>query len=160
MTQTYTVGIKLLHLNAKVPKKANNTDSCYDVVAVEREKLLFPIIKESGAYLGDKCYGYRYYLGFALDLPANTELQLRSRSSIFKTGLILSNGIGTGDEGYTGEYSIVMYHVVSELPPYVVGDKVAQIQVVSRVNTDFNIVEELLFKDRGDNGWGSSGLTM
>jgi len=158
MTQTHQVGIKLLHPNAKVPTKANPSDSCYDVVAVGREELLFPIIKEKGVYLGNKLYGYKYHLGFALDLPPNTELQIRSRSSISKTGLVLSNGIGTGDEGYTGEYSIVFYHVVPELPPYEVGDRVAQIQVASRADINFNLVEDLPNKDRGDKGWGSSGL--
>lgn len=159
MTQIHQVGIKLLHPNAKVPVKANSTDSCYDVVAVRREELVYPVInKEDGAYYGNKIYGYKYHLGFALDLPPNTELQVRARSSIFKTGLILSNGIGTGDEGYTGEYSVVFYHVVPELEPYEVGDRVAQIQCVSRANISFNLLDELPNKDRNQNGFGSSGL--
>lgn len=157
MTKTLNIGIKLLHPDAKTPTKANPTDSCYDVVAVEREELVYPVInRESGAYYGNKIYGYKYHLGFALNLPPDTELQVRSRSSIFKTGLILSNGIGTGDEGYTGEYSVVFYHVVPELPPYKVGDRVAQIQCVSRSNMSFNLVEELPEKDRGEQGFGSS----
>lgn len=185
MTQTHQVGIKLLHPNAKVPTKANPSDSCYDVVAVEREELYIDDLREyselerveenrnwesfltrfitlqpdrfSRLY-NYRLYGYKYHLGFALDLPPNTELQIRSRSSIFKTGLVLSNGIGTGDEGYTGEYSIVFYHVVSELPPYEVGDRIAQIQVASRADINFNLVEELPNKDRNEKGWGSSGL--
>lgn len=153
MTQIHQVGIKLLHPDAKIPTKANPTDSCYDVVAVSREPLTGDI------YWGGIIYGYKYHLGFALDLPPNTELQIRSRSSIFKTGLILSNGIGTGDEGYTGEYSIVFYHVVPGLSPYEVGDRIAQIQVVNRADINFNLVEELPNKDRGKNGWGSSGVS-
>lgn len=148
MTQIYQVGIKLLHPDAKIPTKANFTDSCYDVVAVRRDSL----------YIEDVVYGYKYHLGFALDLPPDTELQIRSRSSIFKTGLILSNGIGTGDEGYTGEYSVIFYHVVPELPPYEVGDRVAQIQCVSRADIDFNLIDELPGKDRGAKGFGSSGV--
>lgn len=148
MTQIHQVGIKLLHPNTKIPTKANETDSCYDVVAVGREAL----------YIEDAVYGYKYHLGFALDLPPNTELQIRPRSSIYKTGLVLSNSIGTGDEGYTGEYSIVFYHVVPELFPYEVGDRVAQIQVVNRAGIKFNVIEELPSKDRGLKGWGSSGL--
>ena len=70
----------------------------------------------------------------------------------------MSNGIGTGDEGYTGEYSIVFYHVVPELPPYEVGDRIAQIQCVSRADINFNLIEKLSNKDRGERGWGSSGL--
>lgn len=178
MTQIHQVRIKLLHPNAKVPTKANPTDSCYDVVAVRREPLyledveiidyenrwfkflntFFKDAKRVKRLYDYRLYGYKYHLGFALDLPPNTELQVRARSSIFKTGLILSNGIGTGDEGYTGEYSIVFYHVVPELPPYEVGDRVAQIQCVNRADIDFNLVDELPDKDRGEKGWGSSGL--
>jgi len=150
--QIHNIGIKLLHPNAQVPKKANPTDSCYDVVAVRREELW-----TDDVYYGGRIYGYEYHLGFALDLPSNTELQVRARSSIFKTGLILSNGIGTGDEGYTGEYSVVFYHVVPELPPYEVGDRVAQIMCSNRADIDFNLVEELPDKDRGSKGWGSTG---
>lgn len=183
MTQTHQVGIKLLHSDAKIPTKANHSDSCYDVVAVRREALYINNFEEDienyeqdntwhsflRNFFNDssyrfkrlydyRLYGYKYHLGFALDLPSNTELQVRARSSIYKTGLILSNGIGTGDEGYTGEYSIIFYHVVPELPPYEVGDRVAQIQVVNRADINFNLVEELPNKDRGVLGWGSSGL--
>jgi dUTP pyrophosphatase len=150
MTQIHNIGIKLLHPDAKIPVKANPTDSCYDVVAVRREE----IYDFDTDYT---TYAFRYYLGFALDLSPNTELQVRARSSVFKTGLILSNGIGTGDEGYTGEYSVVFYHIVPELPPYEVGDRVAQIMCSNRADINFNLVEELPDKDRGLNGWGSSG---
>jgi dUTP pyrophosphatase len=146
MINTFDIGIKLLHPDAKLPTKANSTDSCYDVVAVRIDPL----------YIEDALYGYKYHLGFALDLPPNTELQVRARSSIFKTGLVLCNGIGTGDEGYTGEYSVIFYHVVPELPPYEVGDRVAQIQCISRADINFSLVDKLPDKDRGEKGFGSS----
>jgi dUTPase len=159
MTQIHNIGIKLLHPNAQVPKKANPTDSCYDVVSVRREELTY---EDKSLYYHEResrIYGYKYYLGFALDLPPNTELQVRARSSIYKTGLTLCNGIGTGDEGYTGEYCLVFYHVVPELPPYVVGDRVAQIMCINRADINFNLVDELPDKDRGNNGFGSSGVS-
>jgi hypothetical protein len=185
MTQVHQVGIKLLHPDAKLPVKANPSDSCYDVVAVRREELYLDDVGEFSelerieehrnweSFLTKfitlepdkfsrlynyRLYGYKYHLGFALDLPPNTELQVRARSSIFKTGLVLCNGIGTGDEGYTGEYSVVFYHVVPELPPYEVGDRVAQIQCVSRANMNFNVIGDLPDKDRGQKGFGSSGV--
>lgn len=149
------IGIQLLHPDAKLPTKANPTDSFYDVVAVGRD-----ILKVDTYFpeYGVKVYGYKYCLGFALDLPKGTELQVRSRSSIFKTGLVLCNGIGTGDEGYTGEYSVIFYHVVPELPPYEVGDRVAQIRCVPRDDNSFHLIDKMPDKDRGANGFGSSGL--
>ena len=159
MINTFDIGIQLLHPDAKLPTKATLTDSCYDVVAVKREPLYADLrSKDYIDYYSIKPYGYKYHLGFALDLPPDTELQVRARSSIFKTGLVLCNGIGTGDEGYTGEYSVIFYHVILELPPYEVGDRVAQIQCVSRKDTNFNLVDSLPDKDRGEQGFGSSGL--
>ena len=138
-----SIKIKLLHPNAQVPKKAISTDACYDVIAVSKEDL------------GDG--RIHYGLGFALEIPENTQLDLRSRSSIHKTGLILSNCIGTGDEEYRGEYQAVFYHVIPTLPPYEVGDKILQIQLRTREDVEFKITEELSQTKRGTNGFGSSG---
>lgn len=137
--------IKFLKLdeNAQLPKKNKDTDACYDVVATSK-----------------KDYGdgrIEYGLGFALELPKGTQLDLRARSSIHKTGMILSNCIGTGDEDYRGEYKAVFYHVVKSLPPYEVGDRILQIQLVNRENVNFELVESLSETERGTGGFGSSG---
>ena len=65
------VKIKLLHPNARIPQKVINTDACYDVIAISKKDL------------GDG--RIHYGLGFALELPENTQLDLRPRSSIYKT---------------------------------------------------------------------------
>jgi len=137
------IKIKLLHSNAQVPKKVIDTDACYDVIAVSKEDL------------GDG--RIHYGLGFALEIPENTQLDLRSRSSIHKTGLILSNCIGTGDEEYRGEYQAFFYHVIPTLPPYEVGDRILQIQLKTREDVIFKITKELSETKRGKEGFGSSG---
>jgi dUTP pyrophosphatase len=137
------VKIKLLHPNAQIPKKAIDTDACYDVIATSKKDL------------GDG--RIHYGLGFALEIPENTQLDLRSRSSIHKTGLILSNCIGTGDEEYRGEYQAVFYHVIPTLPPYEVGDRILQIQLKTREDVIFEITNELSDTTRGAKGFGSTG---
>ena len=137
------VKIKLLHPNAQIPKKAIDTDACYDVVAVSKNDL------------GDG--RIHYGLGFALEIPENTQLDLRSRSSIHKTGLILSNCIGTGDEEYRGEYQAVFYHVIPTLPPYEIGDKILQIQLRTREDVEFETTEELSNTKRNTGGFRSTG---
>ena len=138
-----SIKIKLLHPNAQVPKKAISTDACYDVIAVSKEDL------------GDG--RIHYGLGFALEIPENTQLDLRSRSSIHKTGLILSNCIGTGDEEYRGEYQAFFYHVIPTLPPYEVGDRILQIQLRTREDVIFKITEELSETKRSNGGFGHTG---
>lgn len=137
-----SIKIKLLHQNAQIPKKIINTDACYDVVATSREDL------------GDG--RIKYGLGFSMELPKFTQLDLRPRSSIHKTGLILSNCIGTGDEDYRGEYMVIFYHVIPSLPPYNVGDRILQIQLRNREDIDFIQVQELSDTDRGTGGFGST----
>jgi dUTP pyrophosphatase len=137
------VKIKLLHPDAKTPIRFNETDACYDVYATSK------------TYIGD--FRYEYGLGFSLELPENTQLDLRPRSSIYKTGLVLSNSIGTGDEDYRGEYRAIFYHVIPNLPPYEVGDRILQIQVRSREDVEFELVNEINNTLRGEKRFGSSG---
>jgi len=137
------VKIKYLNANTCLPKKAIDDDACYDVVAVSKKE-----------------YGdgrIEYGLGFSLELPLNTQLDLRPRSSIHKTGLILSNCIGTGDEGYRGEYKAVFYHIIPTLKPYDVGDRILQIQLRTREDMNLIVSEDLSNSQRGDGGFGHSG---
>src|ERR1035437_1132002 len=138
-----SIKIKLLHPNAQIPKKVIDTDACYDVIAVSKEDL------------GDG--RIHYGLGFALEIPENTQLDLRPRSLIHKTGLILSNCIGTGDEEYRGEYQAFFYHVIPTLPLYNVGDRILQIQLKTREDVEFEITDKLSETERGPQGFGSSG---
>jgi dUTP pyrophosphatase len=71
--------------------------------------------------------------------------------------MILSNGTGTVDEGYTNEISAVFYHVMPNMPRYKVGDKIAQMKIGTTYPIEFNEVEELDKTERGMNGYGSSG---
>src|SRR5690625_1540326 len=137
------VKIKKLHPDFKMPFKKHATDACYDVYATSKEDL------------GDG--RIKYGLGFSAELPEGTRLDLRSRSSIHKTGLILSNCIGTGDEGYTGEYMAVFYHVIPTLPPYEVGDRILKIHVENVNQIEFEEVNELSQTERGNGGYGSTG---
>lgn len=137
------IRIQRLTEDAILPKKAFENDACFDVVATS--------VKDLGD--GRIMYG----TGLAMELPEGTQLDIRARSSIHKTGLILSNGVGTGDEGYRGEYGVIFYNIIKELPNYEVGDRIAQIQSVNRVNTEFEEVKSLDDSERGEGGWGSTG---
>jgi dUTP pyrophosphatase len=137
------IKIKLLNPDAKLPIRFNETDACYDVYATSK------------SYIGDN--RYEYGLGFSLELPENTQLDLRPRSSIYKTGLVLSNSIGTGDEDYRGEYRAIFYHVITSLPPYEIGDRILQIQLRSREDVQFILSDELNDTVRGAGGFGHTG---
>lgn len=139
--------IKLIkHLNAKTPKKAHKSDACYDVYATSFKDL------------GDG--RLEYGLGISMQPEVDNEViqfDLRARSSIHKTGLILSNSIGTGDMSYTGEYKAIFYNIIPSLPNYKIGDRILQLQVNKPIDIEFVEVDSLKDTDRGDNGYGSTG---
>lgn len=144
------VKLKKLHKDAVTPNKTHVSDFCHDVTAVSKEKIAPNT--------------YKYGLGIALQIEEEEELDgavlsidLRPRSSVWRTGLVLSNCTGTIDIGYTGEISAVFYHVIPELPEYNVGDRIGQIKLGFTLPMEFIEVDELEDTTRGDGGYGSTG---
>lgn len=154
--------------NAVIPNKAYPTDFCYDCVAVSEEEIapnvwkyglgialqverLWEVIGEYGKTNQEHVwFDFKKFVG-------NISIDARPRSSIWKTGMILSNCEGTIDESYTGEVSAVFYHVKPDMPRYKVGDRVCQIKLGFTLPMDFVEVDSLDKTDRGANGYGSSG---
>ena len=147
------VKVKKLNENAVIPFKTYEKDFCYDVVAVSEEEvapnlwkygigLAFQIDKES-------LFGHRYL---------NLSIDFRPRSSVWKTGMVLSNCVGTIDELYTGEVSAVFYHVFPNMERYKVGQRIGQIKIGLTIPIEVVVVDELSETERNDGGYGSTGV--
>ncbi len=100
--------------------------------------------------------------GIRFDIGEGFEIQVRSKSGLaLKQGLMVLNSPGTVDEGYTGEVQVIIFNTNKEPFQITKGMKVAQAvlskcfsgRVVNLVKVD-NIND----KDRGDNGFGSTGI--
>lgn len=154
------VKIRLLNPNSVLPSKAHDDDFCYDCVATSCEEIAPNI--------------YKYGLGIAFEIDRGSEngysadwlpelsnvdlaIDVRPRSSIYKTGMVLSNSLGTIDFPYRGEVSAVFYHLYPNLPKYEVGDRVAQIKLGAAIPMDFEVVSDLSTTERGASGYGSTG---
>lgn len=147
------VRIKLLSPRAKVPAKKYDDDFCYDCYATSVEEIAPRVFK--------------YGLGIALQIKdtrtgflkrsISHAITIRPRSSIWKTGMALSNSVGTIDFGYTGEISAVFYHVLPDMPRYQVGDRVCQLHLDRCSQITFDTESEFLNTKRADNGYGSTG---
>ena len=142
------VKIKRLDPKAVIPFKTYDRDFCYDCIAVSEEEVAPNV--------------WKYGLGFALEIEDGEidiipSAEIRPRSSIWKTGMVLSNSVGTVDEPYRGEISAVLYHVMPNMPRYKVGDKVCQLHISTTERINFELVEELTPTNRGCNGYGSTG---
>ena len=148
------VKIKKLSENAVIPFKKHDDDFCYDVVATSCEEIAPNV--------------YKYGTGLALQIEEGNRrmskrrgailgIDARPRSSVWKTGMVLSNCYGTIDAGYTGEISAVFYHVMPNMPKYEVGDRIMQICIGHTYDIEFEEADELSTTDRGDGGYGSTG---
>lgn len=175
------VKIKKLHPNAVIPFKKYPSDFCYDVVAVSEEEVApnvwkyglgialqidrneSEIIKVKDDFREVEFDSSMFHVKgtSTIDLkdsPINLSVDLRPRSSIYKTGMCFSCCTGTVDENYTNEISAVFYHVMPNMPRYKVGDKIGQIKIGVTFPIDFVEVEELDERDRGLNGYGSTDV--
>ena len=152
-----------LHPDAVVPFKKYPEDFCYDVVATSEEQIA-PNVWKYGIGLAFEIGGLRYVKGNIdyedryIEIPDMLfSLDLRPRSSIYKTGMVLSNAVGTVDDLYRGEVSAIFYHVFTEMPRYRVGDRIGQIKLGFTLPIEFEEVDELGQTLRGDGGYGSTG---
>jgi len=100
--------------------------------------------------------------GLHIDIPEQYELQVRTKSGLaLKDGIMVLNSPGTVDNGYTGEIQVIIFNA-NNLPTTIKkGQKIAQ-AVFSPVACgkwiNFNKVENINDKDRGDKGFGSTGV--
>lgn len=161
------VRFKKLHPDAVVPFKKYPEDFCYDVVATSEEEIA-PNVWKYGIGLAFEIQGKpedlvvenefgKELLRIAQDRDWNVSLDLRPRSSIYKTGMVLSNAVGTVDDLYRGEVSAIFYHVFTDMPRYRVGDRIGQIKLGITLPLEFEEVDELGETARGDGGYGSTG---
>ena len=148
------VKIKKLSENAVIPFKKHDDDFGYDLVATSCEEIAPNV--------------YKYGTGLAFEIVDNDSwrlnqeifnyaLTIRPRSSICKTGMVLSNSLGTVDFSYRGEVSAVFYHVMPDMPKYKVGDRIAQLHLDIAYKIEFEEVGELSSTERGAGGYGSTG---
>jgi len=94
--------------------------------------------------------------GLAAEIPAGHVGLLFPRSSIHKTGMILSNCVGVIDSGYRGEIRSIFY-VPAGAKPYAVGDRCAQLIVMPYPQVQVIEADELSDTVRGAGGFGSTG---
>lgn len=169
------VKIKKLNENAVIPFKAYDKDFCYDVVAVSEEEIApnvwkyglgFALQIERGNEIIIKGSERESMNQILVDFdtwiniqksPIKLSIDFRPRSSVWKTGMVLSNCEGTIDELYTGEISAVFYHVMPNMPRYNVGDRIGQIKIGATFPIEFIEVNELSETERGTGGYGSTG---
>ena len=96
--------------------------------------------------------------GFAVEVPAGFELQVRSRSGLAaKHGVFVTNGIGTIDADYRGELMVILSHLGRNALEIARGDRIAQLVLAPVVRPTVTEVTSLSETVRGSGGLGSTG---
>lgn len=97
--------------------------------------------------------------GLSIALPEGFEAQIRPRSGLaWKNGITLPNSPGTIDADYRGEISVILLNLGEE--DFVVsrGMRIAQMVFARYEICQFKVVESLDETERGDGGFGHSGV--
>lgn len=97
--------------------------------------------------------------GIYISLPEGYECQVRPRSGLaVKHGITVLNTPGTVDADYRGELKILMVNISSVPFSIEPGERIAQMVVAAHEHVEWIEVESLDETERGEGGFGSTGL--
>ena len=65
---------------------------------------------------------------------------------------------GLIDEGFTGEIKVVLHNSGPDAYMVNAGDKITQLVVIPVIRPEVEVVDSISGGERGDNGYGSTGL--
>lgn len=96
--------------------------------------------------------------GFAVEIPAGYEIQIRPRSGLaLKHGVTMVNAPGTIDSDYRGEIGIILINHGNEDFFITHGARIAQMVLAPVTRCAWVENGELSVTDRGQSGFGSTG---
>lgn len=138
------VKIKKLVSHAEVPEFKTAGAAGVDLVALDYR------------YDPDNKF-HEYGTGLAISLPEGYEAEIRPRSSISKSSLVLVNSPGTIDSDYRGELLVRFKEIDDREIIFDVGDRIAQLVIKEVPKVEFEEVDQLDDTKRGSGGFGSTG---
>ena len=149
ISKTKNIQIELLNEDAVFPEYAYPTDSGFDLYSTEEVKL-----SPFGRALVPT--------GLKLSFDIGYEIQVRPKSGLaLKQGITVLNTPGTVDSGYNGEIMVIVFNTNQTEFTIPKGMKIAQAVLCPVINgkyVNLQLVDKIENKDRGDNGFGSTGI--
>lgn len=143
------LGYKKLNPDAKDPNYVYKSDSGFDLYSTE-ESILPPFGRKA------------IPTGLSFDIRDGYEIQVRPKSGLaLNQGLTVLNTPGTVDSGYDGEVKVIVFNTNPTEVKIDKGMKIAQAVLCPVVNGNWvrlELIKEIKDKDRGDNGFGSTGI--
>lgn len=97
--------------------------------------------------------------GVFVELPLGYELQVRPRSGLaLKHGITVLNTPGTVDSDYRGELQVLLINLGNEDFVIKNGDRIAQAVIAEVSRASFIVSLSLSSTERGNGGYGSTGV--
>ena len=141
----YTLKVHKLSPDAQLPRQARAGDAGLDLFSAEAVALQPGEVR-------------LVRTGIAIELPPNTEAQVRPRSGLaLKHQVTVLNTPGTIDEGYRGEIGVILINHGREAFDIAIGAKIAQLVVKPTLHVAVEEVDSLSSTERGTGGFGSTG---
>lgn len=143
------VQIKLLpNFKGEIPSYARQGDAGFDIRAAIDEPMFVP-------------YSGRTIIpaGFSMAIPEGHYVQICSRSGFYsKHGVRVGQGVGVIDSGYRGELGVMLTCDFSKGYWVQPGERIGQGILKAFEVANFEVVDELPESERGEGGFGSTGL--
>jgi len=131
-----------------IPRYATELSAGFDFYAnIERDVILVP--------------GSRTVIssGLKFEIPVGYELQVRSRSGLtLSHGIVVANSPGTVDADYRNVVGIILTNIGFKEFTVEPGMRIAQGVISPVVQAKFNVVKSLSETNRGEGGFGSTGV--
>lgn len=96
--------------------------------------------------------------GVHVNIPRGYVGLLAARSSLCLCGLVMANGVGIIDSGFTGEIHVPLYNTNDTTVSIPSGRRIAQLVILPCELPTFRRVDKLEETERGDGGFGSTGV--
>lgn len=140
------VKVKKIHPDAVIPQYKTSGSAGFDLYAIEDVEIQPGETKQIRT-------------GLIFEIPEGYEIQIRPRSGMsLKTPLRISNAPGTIDSDYRGEVMIIAEN--TSIVPFSVekGTRIAQGVLQKVPQAEFIEVERVSETERGEGGFGSTGI--
>ena len=97
--------------------------------------------------------------GLFIELPIGYEAQVRPRSGLAaKNGITVLNSPGTIDADYRGEIGVILVNLSADEFTVQNGERIAQLVIAKHERAEWQEVSELSNSERGNAGFGSTGV--
>lgn len=97
--------------------------------------------------------------GLRISVPDGYEAQVRPRSGLaLRHGISMVNSPGTIDSDYRGEVGVLLINLGKEAVEFKQGDRIGQLVISPVARAQIVIVEVLDETERGEGGFGSTGI--